>query len=195
MYCLCDGQRIQLTVCRRADRELFDLCANVETVRVENFPQTYLTLRNLAYTHETRKAINERCMKEVLPLLKGARVVIPASLRNCKTQEVTLMAGMPLIAHKNYKKLNILNSQKFQVKKVTPEVLTIGGDDGVFQVPVKDFHKLFYLGYCITIHASQGETFDDKYTIYDWGHYRFSKKAKYVALSRGTNKNNIQIVR
>ena len=43
----------------------------------------------------------------------------------------------------------------------------------------------------MTIHASQGETFKDPYTIYDW--YMLCDKARYVALSRGTKLENIQI--
>ena len=60
-------------------------------------------------------------------------------------------------------------------------------------IDLKLFHKLFYLGFCIAIHASQGETFKQKYTIYDWNFERFCKRAKYVALSRASEISNIQI--
>jgi hypothetical protein len=59
------------------------------------------------------------------------------------------------------------------------------------KIPTKDFHQYFYLGFCLTIHASQGETFTEKYTIHDW--YRLCDRAKYVALSRGSSIHNIQI--
>ena len=61
------------------------------------------------------------------------------------------------------------------------------------QTDTQKFHKFFYLGFCITIHASQGQTFNEKYTIHDFGYKHFCDKAKYVALSRSTNINNIQI--
>jgi hypothetical protein len=59
------------------------------------------------------------------------------------------------------------------------------------KMEIKDFHRYFYLAYCITVHASQGETFKEPYTIYDWE--RMCKRGKYVSLSRGTEMNNIQI--
>ena len=59
------------------------------------------------------------------------------------------------------------------------------------KIACQDFNKYFYLAYCITVHASQGETFKEPYTIYDWG--KMCKRAKYVALSRGTKLENIQI--
>lgn len=62
-----------------------------------------------------------------------------------------------------------------------------------YTLNVNEFNRYFYLGFCITVYASQGETFDQKYTIHDWKYKRFCEKAKYVAMSRGTNINNIQI--
>jgi hypothetical protein len=196
MHCLCDGQRVQLTVCRRSDRQLFDLCANVESVCVDDFKPNALTMLNLAFTHITRKKVNATCMDKFLQSYKGKRISIPASKFNPKTQDVTLATGMPIIAHTNFKKLKILNSQTFKLGKVTNEVFEVIDDEGVAtEIKIKDFHRMFYLGFCTTIHASQGATFKIKYTIFDWGHPLFCKKTKYVALSRGTELKNIQIVR
>ena len=58
---------------------------------------------------------------------------------------------------------------------------------------IQDFKKMFYPAYCITVHVSQGCTFDKPYTIYDWSHSHMDKSAKYVALSRATSIDNIQI--
>ena len=53
MNILCDGSRVQLTKCRRADRKLFDLCANVAastspTLQPQNQPTS------TSHTHTTR---------------------------------------------------------------------------------------------------------------------------------------------
>ena len=77
------------------------------------------------------------------------------------------------------------------IDSVTSESLILKSEDDTFQIATKDFHKFYYLGFCLTIHASQGESFSDRYTIYDW--YQLEPKAKYVAMSRGTNIQNIQI--
>jgi hypothetical protein len=100
---------------------------------------------------------------------------------------------MPIIAHTTDKKLNILNSQTFIITNLSKETFSIMNDDVTQEIKIEKFHQFFYLGFCITIHASQGETFNTKYTIYDWNFTRFCEKAKYVAMSRGTNINNIWI--
>lgn len=117
---------------------------------------------------------------------------------NPKTQNLTLCKGMPIIAHKTVASkengVKILNSQRFIVTEVGNEYIKFKDDGEELKIKTNQFHKYFYLGFCITIHASQGETFKDKYTIYDWAHPNFCNKAKYVALSRGTQLENIQIV-
>ena len=51
---------------------------------------------------------------------------------------------------------------------------------------------MMYPAYCITIHCSQGQSYDDAYTIHEW--WRLTDKLKYVALTRATNKDLINII-
>jgi ATP-dependent exoDNAse (exonuclease V) alpha subunit len=120
-------------------------------------------------------------------------VFIEKDTKNDKTQDVYLGKGMPIIAHTTNKKLNILNSEKFIIETINDKEIEISDENRKVKVDLKLFHKLFYLGFCITIHASQGETFKEKYTIYDWGFEHFCSRAKYVALSRASDLSNIQI--
>lgn len=193
MFSLCDGNRVQLTMCRRADTELFNLCKNVNSVNVNHFAQVEKTYLNIAYTHKTRIRVNQECMDRYL---EGGRkyTFIAKDVTNPKTQYVKLAVGMPIIAHTTNKKLDILNSEKFNIKKLAKDNLVVSDGNRDIEIKLADFHKLFYLGFCITVHASQGETFSDKYTIYDWNFKHFCDKAKYVALSRATDISNIQIV-
>jgi hypothetical protein len=193
MHGLCDGQRIKLMTCRRADRILFDLCCDVNTINIDKFKPTEPTYLNLAYTHETRIKVNKQCMNRYLEETKKPSVFIGKVKTNPKTQDIKLSEGMPIIAHTTDKKLNILNSQTFIITNLSKETFSIMNDDVTQEIKIEKFHQFFYLGFCITIHASQGETFNTKYTIYDWNFTRFCEKAKYVAMSRGTNINNIQI--
>ena len=102
------------------------------------------------------------------------------------------MKGMPIIAHKTVKKLDIFNSERFTITNITDKVMNITDGFKTIKIDTKKFHNFFYLGFCITINASQGETFNEKYTIHDFGYKHFYNKAQYVALSRSTNIKNIQ---
>ena len=51
---------------------------------------------------------------------------------------------------------------------------------------------MFNVGYCITTHKSQGETFQEPYTIYEWK--KMDSTLRYVSLSRSTNKDFINII-
>ena len=109
------------------------------------------------------------------------------------TQKMIICAGMPVMARINDKGLDIVNNELFTIKTLTDEVVTVTNEmKEEVNIPAKKFHKLFSLAFCITIHKSQGATFDGKYTIYEWD--KLDKKLKYVALSRATDEKNVQIV-
>jgi len=91
LHQLCDGQRINLTSCKRSDAELFNLYSNPENIKkinLDNFKFKQLTKLNIAYTHKTRKRINEKCMKE----FKGDvdYLTCGPSIYNDKTQNVMI---------------------------------------------------------------------------------------------------------
>jgi len=105
LHQLCDGQRVNLTTCKRSDAELFNLYsnkANIENVDIEMFKVKELTPLNIAYTHKTRKSINKQCMD----VFRGDSDYLTCgkSLYNMKTQEVKLYKGLPIVAYKNMQK-------------------------------------------------------------------------------------------
>ena len=193
LWYLCDGNRLKLTEYRRGDKELFLLCKDVSNVNIDDFKPVNQTYLNLAYTNKTRIRVNTECMERYIKETKKECVFIPRDKRNEKTQDIKLCVGMPVIAHTTDKKLNILNSQKFIIKQIKDNKIMLDDEGDEVLLDINKFHNYFYLGFCITIHASQGETFTQPYTIYDWNFYLFCEKAKYVALSRATSIRNIQI--
>jgi hypothetical protein len=56
----------------------------------------------------------------------------------------------------------------------------------------KNNKEMFNVAFCITCHKSQGATFDEPYTIYEFD--QFDSRLKYVALSRATDINLINII-
>lgn len=192
LYDLCDGNKLHLTKCRRADEELFNICKtlNVSSIINKKNKATYL---NIAYRHKTRKMVNEECMNRFIKEKKCDTIIIPINPLNENTQQIKLAVDMPIVCYKTDKKLDVINSEFYNVKEITEKDIIITNKRGDKNVPIKFFNRNFYLGFCITIYASQGETFSEPYTIYDWNFKYMCNKAKYVALSRATNKNVVQI--
>lgn len=109
------------------------------------------------------------------------------------SQDVKLLSGMPFIARKNNRQLEIVNNQTFTIQQIRykDEIITIQDVDQIVDIPFKDFQHMFYPAFCITIHKSQGSTFNQPYTIHEWD--KLDNRLKYVALSRSTDINNILI--
>ena len=194
MHQLCDGNRIQLTICKRSDDVLFNLCKNVNDIVKNDFEIKELTYKNIAYTHKTRMRINQECMTRFHTQYNYDFINIKKDDKNPKSQDIILSKYMPILCKKTNKKLHILNSEIFKVHKITSTHFTIINDaKEKIDIDNKDFHQFFYPGFCITVYASQGETYTEKYTIYDWHFEHFCNKAKYVAMSRSSNIDFIQI--
>ena len=104
------------------------------------------------------------------------------------SQDVELLKGMPIIARVNNKDLDIQNNQTYYISKVNNDIVEFG--DKV--IDPKDFNKYFNVAFAMTIHKSQGSTFDYSYTIHEWE--MLDDALKYVALSRATDIKNINIL-
>jgi ATP-dependent exoDNAse (exonuclease V) alpha subunit len=101
---------------------------------------------------------------------------------------------MPVIARKNSKQLQIFNNETFTIKQIkrTENEIVVEDEGRERTVPIDEFTKIFNVAYCITVHRAQGCTFDDAYTIHEFNQY--DERLKYVALSRATDINLINII-
>ena len=70
--------------------------------------------------------------------------------------------------------------------------IIVSNEEKELKLSVKEFGEMMYPAYCITIHCSQGQSYDESYTIHEW--WRLTDKLKYVALTRATNKDLINII-
>ena len=199
LHDLCNGNRLELTKCRRSDDICFNKCSpdNVPNLTPQDFGNAF-TKRHISYTNKTRIAINELMMKEFVKQKKSKNPVRLNKLSYDKnSQDVKLLSGMPIIARINDKALEIYNNETFTIKEIqhTKRNILIVDEEGESKdIHFDMFQKLFYVAFCITIHKSQGSTFDHPYTIHDWDHPSFDNRLKYVALSRTTKLENINVI-
>ena len=159
---------------------------------------------NLSYTNHTRLGVNRKCMVKYRPEDKSAYFKLPSSSsprqdgENKYGQMTWVYRGLPVRCRKRVakdaygNKIEILNGMTFVVKDYTEKVITLTNNDQEFAIPRNDdFVYNFNPNYCMTIHASQGQTFDQPYGLYDVNLY--DEKLLYVALSRSTRLSNIHV--
>ena len=72
---------------------------------------------------------------------------------------------------------------------ISKKTVNVGNKDLGQQIRNNEEFKHFQLGYCMTVHCSQGSTFDFDYSIYEW--QCFTKEMMYVAISRSTKRSLI----
>ena len=101
---------------------------------------------------------------------------------------------MPVIARKNCEASYIANNETFTIKEIRhkKQIIVIEDDQRKIKIPFKDFQYMFYVAYCITVHKSQGSTYNQPYTIHEFN--RFDERLRYVSLSRATDISLINII-
>ena len=194
LFELTDGNRLELTTCRRSDDILFNLCKfeNIMGLGKTNF-NSEQCFKSISFTHKTRISVNDECMKKRIKTYhKGNVIRLGKNKFDPHSQNVCLCPGMPIICKVNSKKLDIVNNETFTIKKIRGDTIYIKNDEKELNIQSKDFQNIFYLAYCITCHSAQGETFDEAYTIYDFD--KMDMRLRYVALTRATDIKYINIV-
>ena len=193
---LCDNNNLQLTKCRRSDDKLFNMIQfdNIPNLTQDNFNDKDADV-NICWTNAKRKEINEKYMNAAWKKAKTKNYIKLEKLPyDENSQDVTLVNKTPLIGKVNNSKLGIINNERYIIKKVDIQAkeLTIKNDRNEIVISAGEFQKLFRIGYAFTTHSSQGMSIDKPYTIHEFN--RMSKKLKYVALSRSTKHEYINIM-
>ena len=194
LHDLCDGNKLQLTKCRRSDDTLFNMLLpeNINNINKNTF-SNHFTNQHISFTNAKRIEINKRMMDQVVRQKKKMPLRLNKLDYDQNSQNVELLSGMPIIARINAKDFDICNNELFTITKINKEFIFIQDEsDKQIEIPIDKFQKFFYVAYCITTHKSQGSTFNHGYTIHEYD--KFDIRLKYVALSRSTDIKNINIV-
>ena len=221
---LCDYNNINLQTCRRSDDKLFNLIQfeNINNLTPDDFKSDLKIDNhiNICWTNNTRKEINKKYMDEAYKKDKTSNWIEIKKLEyDDNSQDVKLVRKTPLIAKVNNGNLKLINNERYIIKKVDENTKEIVVENSR-EVPKKDkngneiknkkgnivmdkiiktlkikadeFQKLFRIGYAFTTHSAQGMSIDKPYTIHEFN--RMDQKLKYVALSRATKYENINII-
>jgi len=190
---LCDCNMLQLSKCRRSDDILYNMCKfeNIHNIDIKKF-DSKLTLRNLSFTNKKRIEINKLCMDSEKTKYHGKKYILEPNKHDCESQEVTLYKNLPIICKKNDESLELINNEQFTVSKLTDTQVHIKNDTKKLIIDMNKFQEYFYVAYCITIHKSQGATYNFPYTIHQFN--RLDERLRYVALTRATDMKFINII-
>ena len=128
---------------------------------------------HIAYTNNTRRRINEKCMEKNKPP-NAEKITIRDN--NVDTF-MYLYDDLPLRSISNMKSKKIYNGQIFKLSELT--------------LDRKDIIKNFVPAYCLTLYGIQGMTIDEPYLIHDIPYIKSDYRRLYTAISRTTKKENI----
>ena len=206
---LTDFNRVKLTQNKRSDDEMFDICENVMARDVEDhFDADVFAWRNLVFTNRRRKAVNAACMRKLDSETGGERLHFDAVEGDTYSQAVTVQVGTPLIAKKTDRaKLKIAKNEMFKVHHMdlSGEEAAVyllcedrepgdgeAGEEELLEVTAGQFNVFFHVAFAVTVHKSQGSTFDERYAIHEFR--RMSRNLRYTALTRTTRREHISLV-
>ena len=191
LYELCQGNRISLSKCRRSDDTLFNMLQDENIMKLQkNDFNKEMTDVHICFTNKTRKHVNHQMMKKMSNNKKT--VSLKAIPTDDRTQDVSLFVGCPVIAKKNCKSKGFVNNDQFVIGAICKEFIMLQEKNRTLEIKTEEFQRNFCLAYCITTHSSQGATIDTPYTIHEFD--MMDKRLRYVALSRSTDKNNINVL-
>lgn len=190
-YCiwdLCDGNMMKLSQCRRSDRELFELYANIAAVNRKSFPSE-LCQKNICYLNSTRKDINYYWMMKRAPKHKH-RLILKAHPKVDQSQDTIVYKGLPLVAMSTRMGLGFCNADQFTVASFDKKEIVLRYEDEdeddaeekLITIPASELTHLFAPSYAISCHRAQGSSISEPFGIFDWD--KMDDKLKYVALSR-----------
>ena len=194
---LVHGNKLILTNCRRSDDRHFKNCCDVNNVDVTQYGNSHSN-HNICYTNKKRIQINKTCMnraQEKNKKLKGKELFLPKHPFSKLSQDVYLYLKTPIIAIKNKKTFNIVNSEQFiitEIDKINGFIYAENDYKKDVKIPINKFQQMFHVAYCITSHKSQGQTINRPYTIHDWD--RMDETCKYVSLSRSSEFDYVNII-
>jgi hypothetical protein len=104
-----------------------------------------MTERHIAFTNKKRMEINKLMMDQTITNKKFKALELPGLEYDPNSQNVKLCTGMPVIARKNSKQLQIFNNETFTIKEIkrTEDEIIVEDEGRERTVPISEFTKIF----------------------------------------------------
>lgn len=199
---ICDCNKLTLNIIKRSDDSIPRIAKRwyyQNDIDLTQFGSCE-TERYLSFTNKTRKRINKQMMlKKQRRNFRARHLKLERNPNDNQSQKMILMVETPIICRENCKKRNLINNEEFKVlnfNKNTEKIFINREEDNEFTYD--EFRKYFLPAYCITIHKSQGQTYDEMYNICDVPlimRHENGRELLYTALTRARKMHQIKIYR
>ena len=190
---------LELTKNYRQDEEGLTFCKDILSGTPYNLQpsnqEPHAEDTHLCYFNKTRQKLNQRFNIKTDRSIQVKLNDIWIDYIDHKEVELELFGylhqGVKIICNKRYD--TIANSQIGRIVGANTETLCLKmEDDNQIEITHQDFTKHFTLGYALTIHKAQGQTYSNIVNIYDVkALQKECYKYLYTAVSRATQFNHI----
>lgn len=200
--------RIKLKINKRIDEDgkklyqlqqriIYEPYFRLNSSMLKKWNEPYPCKLNLSYTNDTRKYVNKICMEyykdDDYLLLKVENDDDDEKIEY--SQDTYIYKGLPLRSRKTFKEIDIKNGEQFIVVEYTNKKVILKKDNSrfnsiddntLYEIPIsKNFLKHFNPNYCMTVHNSQCQSFNEPFRL--WEYNRYSKKMLNTAIGRTRN--------
>jgi hypothetical protein len=192
---LANYNKIELTEKQRYDAFLWDYLEAGYNHRVWGdlpsrvvSPDEIYKNKAICYYNKTRDLVNDRCMDYYRKQAPNFMIEYERKDAEEKPKTIWIYEGLPVMAYKNCKDLQIVNSEEFIVIAYGNKIILKRDVDDLpdVEVAVENFHNYFVCNYCSTTHKSQGATYMGKIIMFNWDRLIADRNVAYTACSRGT---------
>ena len=100
---------------------------------------------------------------------KKTKIYIDKNINDPNSQSMKVFPNLPTNCKVNSKEHDVVNDENFMVTKLDKfNNIIISNEGKKLKLSIKEFGEMMYPAYCITIHCSQGQSYNDSYTIHEW---------------------------
>lgn len=197
---ICDYNRIELTVVKRYDNELYEFSEKVWNNKItkkdirsmtkNDVKLIYNADTNIVWTNKKRKQINKMCNNYHSKNADKIFMVEYKGDENKYNEDIILYKGVKLLCNISCKKLDIRKNETLIVDKFDDKNIYIGEK----VIPIDKLHKTFILGYAMTTYKSQGDTYDGLINIFECYKLMEDKRFLYTAITRTRKFENVNFM-